>query len=249
MARGELCSARILQDLDSKKACLQRRSLHSSAINENSLRETMVVARQLRILGAHRLCQRASASVLALLGSVLLGGCSSAVTPPGDAQRQTLPSATAIVDLDRVAAELGLDEQMKAQLLSRQNEANSQLKQLQAQAEASYRQRRKQLGEELSAAEQEELNALEQSWAADIEKARQQNLQELGKFQDSLRETFHKKVRPICQEIAIKRGFGLVLTRNPRVVFLAQSSVDITQEVIKRLQKITSQDQQLTEGS
>ena len=139
----------------------------------------------------------------------------------------------AVVDLDRVAKELGRDVQMANDLKSSQTALLNELATIQKDANEELKKMQTELGEDAPA---EELQKLKQT--ADIAQQRFNQLQKtadvkLGQRRDFLVASFRQQARPIVYQVAKDHGAKAVVTET--VLYTFDETIDITDAVIAKM--------------
>lgn len=159
-----------------------------------------------------------------LAGTLLFVGCGTQQS-----------GGVAVVDLDRVANELGRSTVMLQQLQLQQNGLNQKLAAVKTSLEAQLNEKIEELPEEPS--EEETANFLKLKRNARIQLAgyKQKASNSLGQLKNSAIQGFRSEAMPAAREVAKERGLSVVLTSNDAVVFTFDDAVDITDEVIARL--------------
>lgn len=143
--------------------------------------------------------------------------------------------SVAIVDLDEVARRLGRDKEMvesvqtqagalNQRLVAAQNSAVQQLNQVKASLNED---------EQITNEEAQQFVRLQRSAQLQLNQLQQQARTGLNQHRQQLVSQFRKDAQPIAMKAAKERGFDSVVTRNDTVVFSYDSSVDITEDVIK----------------
>jgi Skp family chaperone for outer membrane proteins len=138
-----------------------------------------------------------------------------------------------VVDLDRVAKELGRDVQMANDLKSSQTALLNELATIQKDANEELKKMQTELGEDAPA---EELQKLKQT--ADIAQQRFNQLQKtadvkLGQRRDFLVASFRQQARPIVYQVAKDHGAKAVVTET--VLYTFDETIDITDAVIAKM--------------
>lgn len=165
--------------------------------------------------------------VAAVLSATLLSvGCGTSTEPAG---------GVAIVDLDRVAKELGRDTVMVQQLQQQQSGLQQQL----AEVKTSFEQQLAESFEELPETPDEEqtkkLLTMKRNANIQLATYKQQASNALGQMKNTVISQFRTEVLPVARAVAMERKLSVVLTSNDSVVFTYDRAVDITDDVIARL--------------
>ncbi|MCH2204093.1 MAG: OmpH family outer membrane protein [Fuerstiella sp.] len=145
----------------------------------------------------------------------------------------------AVVDLDRVAKELGRDVTMVQQLQQQQTGLTQKL----AAVKSSFEKQLTETFEELPETPDEEQTKqlLNMKRNANIRLAtyRKQAGTALEQMKNSVITSFRSEAMPVARDVAKERGLSVVLTSNDSVVFTFDKTVDITDDVIARLETTT----------
>ncbi len=139
----------------------------------------------------------------------------------------------AVVDLDRVAKELGSDVQMVNELKSSQSALLNELATIQKDANDQLKKMESELGAD---APEEEKQKLKQT--ADVAQLRFNQLQKqadskLAQRRDLLIANFRQQARPIVKQVADEHGANAVVTET--VLYTFNDTIDITDAVIARM--------------
>lgn len=167
-------------------------------------------------------------SLAALTG--LATGCQQSATSPNSA------GGIAVIDLDRVARELGSDKQISTAIQQRQAALNKQLVGI---ANAYI----KQLDEARKSAESKQetskvtLAQYEQKANQNLSLAKRQAQQNLSQHRGQLVKQFREAVRPAARAAAKARGLGVIVTKQEGLLFDCAAECDITADVISRLRQ------------
>ncbi|WLD11970.1 OmpH family outer membrane protein [Planctellipticum variicoloris] len=176
--------------------------------------------------------------MLALSGAAMwLSGCGNQGTAP---QAATAPKGgMAVVDLDAIAQSLGQTQRIKDAVTMRQNAVNQQLVKLQEGYREQLAAKQSELGEEATEEQKQQLARMTNIAGQQLGAAKQRGEQALTAYS---REAISKvaadlraEIRPICQEIAAKRGLGIVVPKNEGFLLSVDPGVDITAEVLEAL--------------
>jgi outer membrane protein len=175
-----------------------------------------------------------SVAVLVGLGAMLSVTPSYAQTPPTAAPAAATGLKFAFINVQRVASESaegkastakvqGLQQQKIAQL----NELNKKLQEnqqkLQSQSSVMSDAARGQLERDIDRQQKE------------VQRTQQDAQEEIGNLQKDLQDSFQQKLLPVIQQLVQERGIQVLFSEaDAGVVLLADRSLDITPEVIKR---------------
>lgn len=146
--------------------------------------------------------------------------------------------SVAVIDLDRVAQELGQDKRISQTLTARQANLQQQLKQLAQGYQQQITQK-----QQAKAASQEgavQLASFQREANAKLNEARQQVLRDLASQRSQLIANFREQIKPYAREAARARGLTVIVTNNDSVIYDYVASVDITDDVVKAIAAKTS---------
>lgn len=175
--------------------------------------------------------------MLALSGAAMwLSGCGNQGTAP---QATAAKGGMAVVDLDAIAQAIGQTQQIKDAVSLRTNAVNQQLIKLQEGYREQLAAKQTELGEEPTEEQKQQLARMTSIAGQQLGAAKQRGEQALSAYS---REAITKvatdlraEIRPICQEIAAKRGLGIVVPKNEGFLLSVDPGVDITAEVLEVL--------------
>ena len=145
-------------------------------------------------------------------------------------------SGVAVVDLDRVAKELGRDVQMANDLKSSQTALLNELATIQKDANEELKKMQTELGED---APDEELQKLKQTANAtqmQFNQLQKQADAKLVQRRNFLIASFREQARPTVYEVAKEHGAHAVVTET--VLYTFDQTIDITDAVIAKMRTI-----------
>lgn len=179
-------------------------------------------------------------AVFSILG---VSGCGN----KDDAQVKTekqKPGRVAVVDLNEVARRLGRDQYMVSALKQTQQSLNESLKVVQASYVEQIKEKQEELGVgqegvKIEDDEAKKLLGMQQQANLNVNQARKQAISRLSQQRTRLISDFRNEVRPIADKVAKEKGLTIVLTKSDTILFSHDDSVDITDEVAKRLKAIS----------
>jgi len=168
----------------------------------------------------------------------LLTGCGQLTSTPQSAASQ---GNVAVVDLDEVANQLGLGQQWSSELSERQATVNQQLAGFQQKLNEQLEQKRSQVttanGSDASLLEdqQVQLAGYQQELNDKLRLAQTEAKKHLSEERSRIIQNYRQQAELISAEVAKRKGFDIVLTKNDSVVLTYTPEADITQEVAKQL--------------
>lgn len=183
--------------------------------------------------------------------AIVAGGCGNGGWPSRGESKQAGSSAhadgrlsgVAVVDLDEVAKQLGIDVALVKQINDGQASLNQQLRTLQTSLSEQFQEKVRVLksnslgnGSNLdSAAQKQQLAGLERELNLQLNQAKQTAQKELSVYRQRLIQSFRSEVVPVAREVAVERGLGVVITKNDTVLLAFDDAHDITAALIARL--------------
>ena len=141
----------------------------------------------------------------------------------------------AVVDLERVAKELGREEQMVNDLKANQNNVASQLATVEKNAIEKLNQMKAELGEEAPEDKKLEFAKTAQSAQIQFNNLQKQAVTAIGQRRDFLVASFRAEARPVADKIAKSNGANAVVTKNDAFLFSFDNTIDITDAVIAEM--------------
>ncbi len=141
----------------------------------------------------------------------------------------------AVVDLERVAKELGREEQMVNDLKANQNNVASQLATVEKNAIEKLNQMKAELGEEAPEDKKLEFAKTAQSAQIQFNNLQKQAVTAIGQRRDFLVASFRAEARPVAEKIAKSNGANAVVTKNDAFLFSFDNTIDITDAVIAEM--------------
>ena len=155
-------------------------------------------------------------------------------------KKQSTGSAILVVNSHQVHKDLGRD---LSDLQAQQQEATrlkDQLKGVQQEITEEITAKKVELGESPTEEQLEVLVAMERDAAVRMNAEIAKSKQSLVKLDRQLRQQFRNAIKPIADEIAAEKGATLVLIASPEVFLTVDSSILITDEVVKKMQEQSS---------
>jgi Skp family chaperone for outer membrane proteins len=175
----------------------------------------------------------------------VLAACSVGCNrPEGSAsasrQTQNVLGAVAVLDLDALAQKLGRDKAMSQAIQQHQAALNEQLNNIKVSYEKEISEKQNQFGQSLSPEQSQLLTTLGRQAGANLNQAQQKAKSDLSQHAAQLVQQFRDEVKPIAHQIAAEKGISIIVTRNDTVVFDFTSAVDITEDVVRKMQQRTA---------
>jgi Skp family chaperone for outer membrane proteins len=179
------------------------------------------------------LCSRLSAPVreiLVIMKTILLTIFSfAALTLPAMAQK----GGVAILDIDEVARQLGVEEKVRVELLNMQNNLNADLQRTQTTMQNQMSGVEKAAGETPTEEQQKQIFATNQQLNEEFNRIKSRAQQTLVEERVRMINEFRSRLEPIALKAAEAQGLEVVLMKVTPPVFAYATSVDITQATTK----------------
>lgn len=153
----------------------------------------------------------------------------AAFTFPALAQK----GGVAILDIDEVARQLGVEEKVRVDLLNMQNNLNADLQRTQTTMQNQMSGVEKAAGEKPSEEQQKQIMATNQQLNEEFNRIKGQAQQTLAQERVQMINDFRVRLEPIALKAAEAQGLEVVLMKVTPPVFAYSTSVDITQATIK----------------
>ncbi len=141
----------------------------------------------------------------------------------------------AVVDLDRVAKELGRDVQMTNELKANQNNVATQLAALEKSAIEKLNEMKADLGVDPAEEKKVEFAKIAQGTQIEFNNIQKKAVAVLGQHRDTLVAAFRTEARPATDKVAKSHGACAVMTRNDAFLFSFDNTIDITDEVVAEM--------------
>lgn len=144
----------------------------------------------------------------------------------------------AVVDLDKVAKELGRDVQMANDLRQNQSILVSKLSEIEQNAVEQLSKMKADLGEAPADDKKAEFAQKQQNAVVNFNNIQKQAVTAIGQRRDFLVATFRQEARPVAEKIAKANGANAVMTRNDAFLFSFDNTIDITDAVIAEMRSL-----------
>lgn len=139
----------------------------------------------------------------------------------------------AVLDIDEVARQLGVEEKVRVDLLTMQNNLNGELQKTQAALQNQMVGVERAAGQNPTEEQRRQILATNQQLNAEFGRLRNQAQQTLAQERVRLINEFRIKLEPIALKAAKAKGLDTVLMKVTPPVFTYSPEVDITQETAK----------------
>ena len=144
-------------------------------------------------------------------------------------------SGVAVVDLDRVAKELGRDVQMTNDLKANQTSVTNQLAAVEKNAVEKLNEMKADLGVDAADEKKVEFAKIAQGTQVQFNNLQKKAVAAIGQRRDTLVAAFREEARPATKKVAKAHGASAVMTRNESFLFSFDNTIDITDEVIAEM--------------
>lgn len=149
----------------------------------------------------------------------------------GSAMAQS--GGVAVLDIDQVARDLGVEENVRVELLTMQNNLNAELQKTQASLQNQMVGVEKAAGENPTEEQRRQIVATNQQLNAEFNRLKSQAQQSLAQERVRLINEFRIQLEPIALEAAKAKGLDVVLMKVTPPVFTYAAEVDITADTTK----------------
>ena len=167
-----------------------------------------------------------------------LGGCNRPEGPsPANRQAQNVLGAVAVIDLDTVAQKLGRDKKMSESIQQHEAALNQQLANIKVSYEKEISDKQSQFGQAPSQEQVQLLSNMSRQASASLNQVQQKAKSDLNQHRVQIVQQFRDEVKPIARQVASEKGLSIIVTRNETVVFDFTSAVDITEDVVRKMQE------------
>lgn len=179
----------------------------------------------------------------------LFGGCNNSDLRSTEGNRRSDSkiklSGIAVVDLDEVAKQLGMDVLLAKQIKNAETSLNKQLGSLQKSLQTQFQQKKQELARQPiargvnseDASSKKELAEFERKLNLQLLQSQRKARKEFNTYRQQLIQRFRYEVVPVAQEIAAERGLGVVITKNDAVLLAYDEAHDITAKLIERMRE------------
>lgn len=141
---------------------------------------------------------------------------------------QAQQGGVAILDIDAVARDLGVEEKVRVDLIGMQNKLNEELKKAQAQLQTQMSGVEEAAGEEPTDEQRRQIMATNQQLNSEFNRLKGQAQQALAQERVRLINEFRIRLEPVALMVAKEKGLDVVMMKVTPPVFAYTSSVDIT---------------------
>lgn len=146
---------------------------------------------------------------------------------------QAQQGGVAILDIDEVARQLGVEEKVRVDLLKMQNGLNTELQKTQATLQSQMAGVEQAAGANPNDEQRRQILATNQQLNAEFNRLKNQAQQTLAQERVRLINDFRTKLEPIALKVAKDKKLGVVLMKVTPPVFAYDESVDITEATTK----------------
>ncbi len=146
---------------------------------------------------------------------------------------QAQSGGVAILDIDAVARELGVEDQVRVDLITMQSDLNAELQRTQATMQAQMNNVEQGAGENPSDADRQKVLQTNQQLNLEFNRLKNQAQQNLAQERVRMINEFRIRLEPVALMAAKKKGLDIVLMKTTPPVFTHSKEVDITEETTK----------------
>lgn len=139
----------------------------------------------------------------------------------------------AVLDIDEVARQLGVEEKVRVDLLNMQNNLNADLKRTQETMQKQMTSKEEAAGATPTEEQKREIIATNQQLNEEFNRLKAQAQNTLGQERVRMINEFRVRLEPIALKAAQELGLDVVLMKVTPPVFTYANSVDITQATTK----------------
>ncbi len=150
---------------------------------------------------------------------------------------QAQQGGVAILDIDAVARDLGVEEKVRIDLITMQNRLNEELQKTQAQLQNQMSGVEESAGENPTEEQRRQIMATNQQLNAEFNRLKSQAQQALAQERVRLINEFRIQLEPVALMVAKEKGLDVVLMKVTPPVFAFTSSVDITVATAKKAEE------------
>jgi len=143
----------------------------------------------------------------------------------------------AILDIDKVAQTMGVEDNVKTALAEIETNLNAQLRTIQTELQARFDNVRSQVGPQPTQEQAQQLAKINGQLTQQLAQSRTQAQSQLNAKQFELVTQFRDEVKPVALKVAAAKGLSVVLTPD-QSLFAFADSVDITEAVTAEMKKI-----------
>ncbi len=143
----------------------------------------------------------------------------------------------AVLDIDKVAQTMGVEDNVKNALAEIETNLNAQLRTIQTELQARFDNVRSQVGPQPTQDQAQQLAQINGQLTQQLTQSRTQAQSQLNAKQFELVTQFRDEVKPVALKIAESKGLSVVITPD-QSLFAFSESVDITEAVTAEMKKI-----------
>lgn len=163
----------------------------------------------------------------------LAGGCAS--EGEGQSGKDNPPAGSvqiAACNLDKVAEELGLRQEMDQLLSDRKALLNSEVRNVQQQLQDALNKKIEEAGDAPTEEQKKQLARLQLESNQRLRQAQTRATQLLAQYRQSLIRQIRTKIKIPIDKVARDKGINLVVTEHPDFLIFSSGAADITPDVI-----------------
>lgn len=177
-----------------------------------------------------------------MMGALLVvgTGCNKAELPSGSVAAASEKTSQAVggvgvVDLDSLAKQLGRDQEMNKAIQERLTSLNVKLSKLKESLERLIDEKRTSFGGEADEDQRKQLISMQERIDTQLLESKRKAELELANYKQALIDQFREQTKPILRDVAAARGLSIVVPKNNGLLLTIDPSVELTDEVAKRI--------------
>jgi len=177
-----------------------------------------------------------------MLGTLFVAGAGCNKTEPTNESAATASEKASqavggvgVVDLDSLAKQLGRDQEMSKAVQERLTALNEKLTKLKDSLERLIDEKRTSFGDEADDDQRKQLFSMQERMESQLLESKRKAEVELANYKQALVDQFREQTKPILRDVAAARGLSIVVPRNNGLLLTIDPSVELTDEVAKRI--------------
>jgi Skp family chaperone for outer membrane proteins len=144
------------------------------------------------------------------------------------------PGRIAVFDIDHIADQTGMVQEMQKKILAKKEELQKDLEEFSKKLRTTLEAEGKKLKKDKDL--KKKAMALEQGAALKFRQGQAEADQALNIYRLRLISEIRDVIRPVAREVAYGKGFDVILLRNDTVVFDVKDEVELTNEILMAYQ-------------
>lgn len=177
-------------------------------------------------------CRAAYCFCLLFFLAVVFSGCETQNRTKPDAVLQSPAIQIAICDIDEIAEELGLLDELNRMLSKHRTLLSNQIRKLQAQRQLAFSQQIEEYGEFPDEEQKRQLARMQAEANQTIRQMQNRANQVFASMRASLVEQIRTKIKKPVDKVATDKGINIVVSEHQDLVLYTASAANITPEVL-----------------